>query len=218
MSRLVLYENKLLFDKEIRSKLIHKIGSGSEGICYEHNDKAYKILFSRDEMDRLCGTLDYMVHPDKIITTETIDLSSFAFPEELYVTKDWLLGYKAKLIKNNLFKEKIFHTIEDIKKFDFNTLATAYKKMLSDVDILSEEKVKIYDLTFNLIFDGTNLTGIDTCGYERVKEDIKRHNRDCLATSVDFLFCIASDNELQTRIKNDDIDSYLEAVDKQLRI
>lgn len=216
MSKLVIYDNELLFDKEIRCKLSHEIGRGSEGICYEHSDKAYKVLFSRDDI--VCDVLDYMVHPDKIITTEVIDLPSFAFPEELYVTKDWLLGYKAKLLKNNLFKEEIFHTIEDLKRIDFNALAMAYKKMLSDVDVLSEEKVKIYDLTFNLIFDGTNLTGIDTCGYERVKEDIKRHNRDCLATSVDFLFCTASDYELQTCIKNDDIDSYLEEVDRQLRI
>ena len=216
MSRLVIYDNKLLFDKEISCKLSHEIGRGSEGICYEHGDKAYKVLFSRDDM--VCDVLDYMVHPDKIITTEVIDLPSFAFPKKLYVTKDWLLGYKAKLIKNNLFKEEIFHTIEDLKGIDFNALAMAYKKMLSDVDVLSEEKVKIYDLTFNLIFDGTNLTGIDTCGYERVKEDIKRYNRDCLATSVDFLFCTASDYELQTCIMNDDIESYLEEVDKQLRI
>ena len=88
--------------------------------------------------------------------------------------------------------------------------------MLEDVDLLSKEKIKIYDLTFNLIFDGKKLTAIDTCGYERVKDDVMQDNRDCLATSIEDLFHVISDYEIKEQIKNDDIDSYLDRVNKQL--
>ena len=64
MSRLVVYDNELLFDKEIRCKLFHEIGSGSEGICYEYNGFAYKVLFDKNIMDYIGGILDYMEKPN----------------------------------------------------------------------------------------------------------------------------------------------------------
>ncbi len=216
MSRLVLYENRLLFDKEVKSKLSYKIGSGSEGVCYDHKGYAYKILFDKKEINDTCGILDYMENPSNILTVEDVDLPSFAFPKEIYATKNWLLGYKSRLIKNDLFDVKNLNSSNDLTKINFNNLAHAYKVMLEDVDLLSKEKIKIYDLTFNLIFDGKKLTAIDTCGYERVKDDVMQDNRDCLATSIEDLFHVISDYEIKEQIKNDDIDSYLDRVNKQL--
>lgn len=218
MSRLVVYDNELLFDKEIRCKLFREIGRGSEGICYEYNGFAYKVLFDKNIIDYIGGILDYMKNPSQILTVDDIDLPSFAFPEKVYATKDWLLGYKTKLIKNNLFNGEIFYSPEDLANINFNSLARAYKVMLQDVDLLSEEKIKIFDLTFNLVFDGKKLTGIDTCDYKRVKKDIKKTNRDSLAASIEDLFYMVSGYKIKASIKNNDIDSYLEDVNKQLRL
>lgn len=252
MSKLVLYDNKLLFDKEIRCKLSHEIGRGSEGICYEYDDFAYKVLFDKGIISCMSGILDYMEDPSIILTTDDINLPSFAFPEELYVVKNWLLGYKSRLIKGNLFSEKVFNSIDDLKKINFNDLAKAYKIMLQDVDLLSEEKIRIYDLSFNLAFDGKRLIGFDTCGYKKADYNIKKDNRnsvsfnsafdrkkstgidncDCenadynikkanrksLALSIEEPFYMMSDYEIDYSIKNDDIDSYLEDVDKYLRL
>lgn len=216
MNRLVFYNNKLLFDQEIKSKLVHKLGIGSEGACYEYKGSAYKIIFDKNVISNTCGVLDYMENPSNILTVDDIDLPSFVVPEEIYATKDWLLGYKSKLIKNDLFDVQNFSTLEDFSKINFNNLSKAYKMMLDDVDLLSKDKIKLYDLTFNLIFDGKKLTAIDTCGYKRVKDDVTKDNRDCLAIAIEDLFHIISDYQIDQRIKNNDIDSYLEKVNKQL--
>ena len=218
MSKLVLYENKLLFDKEIKAKLSHEIGSGSEGICYSYKEDAYKIIFDMDVINEISTILDYMKNPSQILTIDDVNLPSFVFTKEIYATKNWLLGYKTKLVRNNLFNNKIFNSVEDLEKIDFNSLAKAYKLMLEDVDLLSEEKIKIFDLPFNLTFDGKKLTGIDTCGYKRVKEDVKKCNRESLEYAIEDLFYVVSDYKIKNFIQDGDIDSYLETVDKQLRL
>ncbi len=218
MGRLVVYDSELLFNKEVKSKLFHQIGSGSEGTCYEYKGFAYKVLFDKNIISCMSGILDYMEDPNLILTVDDINLPSFAFPEQVYTIKDWLLGYKSRLIKNNLFNGEIFNLPEDLMSINFNNLAKAYKIMLQDVDLLSEEKIKIFDLTFNLAFDGKKLTGIDTCGYKRVKDDIKSANRESLSASIEELFSVVSGYTIKAFIENNDIDSYLEDVNKQLRI
>ncbi len=218
MSRLVLYDNEKLFDKDIRYKLFNEIGRGSEGICYEYKGYAYKVIFNKNIIEQTSGILDYMEDPSQILTVTDIDLPSFSFPEKVYAIKNWLLGYKSKLIKNNLFNGENFNSPEDLVNINFNNLANAYKIMLQDVDLLSEDKIKIFDLTFNLVFDGKTLTGIDTCGYKRVKDNIKKTNRDSLALAIEDLFYMISDFKIKASIKNDDIDSYLEEVNKELRL
>lgn len=218
MSRLVLYDNEILFDKDIRYKLFNEIGRGSEGICYEYKGFAYKVIFNKNIIEQTSGILDYMEDPSQILTVTDIDLPSFSFPEKVYAIKNWLLGYKSKLIKNNLFNGENFNSPEDLVNINFNNLANAYKIMLQDVDLLSEDKIKIFDLTFNLVFDGKALTGIDTCGYKRVKDNIKRANRDSLAIAIEDLFYMVSDFKIEASILNDDIDSYLEEVNKELRL
>lgn len=217
MSKLVIYDNSLLFDKEIKNKLYYELGRGCEGICYKYKGEAYKIMFDKSIIYKLIGILDYMKNPTQIITENDINLPSFAFPREIYATKDWLLGYKTKLIENNLFNTNNLLGIDDLKTIDFNALAIAYKIMLEDVDLLSKEKIEIYDLTFNLVFDGKRLTGIDTCGYKRTKNNVKYHNRKSLALAIEDMFSLVSDFEIIESIKNDDIDSYLEKVYQKIK-
>lgn len=217
MSKLVLYDNELLFYKEIKSKLSREIGRGSEGICYEYDNEAYKVMFNKTDVMKMSGILNYMEHPSKIITTQDINLPSFVFPEEVYATKDWLLGYKTRLIKNNLFSIENLIDIQDLKKIDFNALASAYKVMLDDVKLLSEARIKIYDLTFNLIFDGKKLTGIDTCGYQFVDKNIREQNEKYLSNAIVDLFRMISNYKINYSIVNNDIDSYLEKVYKKIK-
>lgn len=217
MSKLVLYNNELLFRQDIKSKLTHEIGHGSEGVCYKYDNDAYKILFSKKDIEISVGIMDYMIHPETILTTDYIDLPSFAFPKEIYATKDWLLGYKTKLVKDNLFSNENLFDIEGLKKIDFNALSKAYKIMLNDVDLLSELKIKIYDLPFNLMFDGKKLIGIDTCGYQVINKNIKKQNRDSLSSAIEELFSINSNNTIDDEIKDNNIDDYLEKVYKKIK-
>lgn len=217
MSKLVLYDNELLFQQDIKSKLSKEIGHGSEGVCYEYNNSAYKILYKKSDIEKSLGILEYMEQPSKIITAEDINLTSFAFPQEVYATKNWLLGYKTRLIKNNLFNINNFLDMNDLKKIDFNALAKAYKVMLNDVDLLSEERIKIYDLTFNLVFNGKKLTGIDTCGYKKVNKNVKHKNRNSLSFAISDLFSVISDYKIDDEIKNNNIDDYLEKVYEKIK-
>lgn len=202
----------------IQSRVFREVNSGSEGTCYEGRDKKiYKYL----DFDT---SAPYII--EEIITEEDIQLESFAFPEELYVVDDTLRGYRTKKVARDYFGDNIFD-IENITEIDFAAVAKAYRRMLEDVRLLSEEKILIFDLPFNLMFDGENLVGIDTCGYKRVNYDPLNRNIKSLNHAIEGLFklWITSPEELDKNpdkinalgdIKGTNIDEFLSRVMKMI--
>ena len=183
-------------------KLITKLGTGSEGDCFlsQKDNFVYKIL--NNYYEELIGTIYYI---DKIITTKDIDLKNFFLPEELYAIRNKLIAYKIKYVTPNLFDYN--NCVKDFKQIyniDFEKLLRSYYSILKDIEKLSDDKIKVYDLSWNLMFTGEQLIGIDTCGYSRVTEPIFDYNKFCLDEAIKDVFFDWID--LSGRFSDDTID------------
>lgn len=194
----------------IKNKIDEK-GSGSEGTVYLCDDGyAYK-LFDEDH------ELDPYIEIEDIITTEDIDLPSFAFPIELYVVNGELKGYKTKYIKKDYIS--IYNTAEGLDFFDIDidAFVRAYYKMLKDIIILSKEKISLFDLGSNLMFDGKLLYGIDTCYYKREENDTYEYNLKMFNAAIALVFdtwlCRVESYTKRLTIEEEKIADYLEKVE-----
>lgn len=193
---------------------ISELGRGSEGICFRGRDGyAYKQIDPGVSYGR-----NYEI--ENIITTETIDLPSFAFPQELYGVNNELRGYKTILVENDLFRPDNTCDISTIDTINFRNLASAYNEMAADVLTLSDAGILMYDFCFNVLFDGNKLTAVDTCGYKRVDYNPTNDNIESLNTSIEMIFSMWFETyrKVDLSIHNMDIDSYLEGVYKKLPI
>lgn len=160
---------------------IVKLGDGAEGIAYlSLNDNfVYKVLTDFEYEDKI----------EDIITCSDISLKYFILPEELYVYDNHLIAYKTRFINKNFFDKRRYN----LSDFDFDKLIKAYYNILEDVKVLSNNKIIICDLTFNLIFDGENIYAIDTCGYRKVNEkasEVYRKNKMYLDDAIKDLLSL----------------------------
>ena len=169
-----VFKNANEFNKYINAKKLTSIGYGSEGVFYQSlvDGMGYKILYP-EIID------DYK--PNNIIVASEVETNGFIFPIELFVVKGKLIGYKTSIIKQNLLDVSKF----SIYDFDFKKFKEAYKKFKIEVANLSRQKIEIYDLFNNIIYDGENIYAIDTCMYERSNEKkLLRINIDNLEWSI----------------------------------
>lgn len=212
MERQMDFKSDVTFAIYLKMKCLMSIGAGSEGECFKSNiDKdAYKIYFN-DEM--LFTGKDYDVN--KIITTHEVDLNSFAFPKQLYTVNGVLKGYRTKCVEGDLFSTESTLDISNIYNINFEALYRAYLTMKNDIETLSEKQIAIYDLPFNLMFDGQKLTAIDTCGYYKtdayVTEVFKSNleSLDLAITSIFDLWLRNEDLEPLPKGKEEDMEVYL---------
>lgn len=180
MSKIVNFNSKEEFAAYRKAKTGFMLGGGSEGYCYLGKDG----LVYKDFTDGFRSE-DYV--PEKIITADEVDNKSFAFPHTLFVVGDELVGYTSDFIKNDItrYEQLFFNGIDHI---DFDKLFEAYRVMYDDAIKLAEDGIRIYDLSFNLVFDGEKLTGVDTCGYYRAPVLECLFNTECVDDAVKNLF------------------------------
>lgn len=192
----------LLTEKGVNFK--NSIGSGAEGSCYR--SRKDNLVYKINEFDN-----EEKLNPTEVITTQDIQLNSFAFPETLFSIDNVLEGYTARYVNNDLIKK----IGEDISFIKFDSLIKAYYKMKKDVEKLSNNHIKIYDLYNNILFDGKTLTGIDTCYYSRSKENVIESNFYCLDFAVKSMvnpFFIYNDYEID---KDLDVEQYFKVLKKE---
>lgn len=159
MNKIVKFESEQAVNSYCMKKAVRELGTGSEGTCYLGNDGlAYK--------DMSDGFRSETYIPEDIITTADYQNKSFFFPHVLFVVGDELMGYTSDAVKKNLtsYRYLFDHGIDHI---DFDKLYKAYEVMYEDAIQLARDGISIYDLPYNVVFDGEKLIGIDTCGYSR---------------------------------------------------
>lgn len=182
MNKIVRFNSEEEFIAYRKSKTCEELGSGSEGTCYLGNDGlAYKDLTS--------GYQEEKYIPKNIITTSSYKNKSFAFPHVLFVVNDKLVGYTTDVVPGNIIHDDYLfeHGIDHI---DFDKLYEAYQVLHEDALQLANDGIGILDLSFNLIFDGEKLTGVDTCSYYHgTKEDCEK-NAMCVDMAVKNLFTL----------------------------
>lgn len=198
-------------NKELTTFIIGKkitlLSRVTEGICYLGEDKkVYKIL-------GVDNTTDNNYKVEEVITEDDIKLKSFAFPQELFVLDDKLVGYSADYIPNDRLGTENLNIVT-VAKMDFEKFSNAYKIMQEDVDKLSSNKILMFDLPFNVIYDGNRLVGIDTCGYKKVDYDPTEKNNDSFKFAIEGIFrlCYNDFEDPDLTFNDSDIDSYLERV------
>lgn len=166
MKSVINFKSEQELEIYLKSRKLQEIGDGSEGVCFKSkvDNLAYKIFDAYGEQGIEYG--EYNI--EDIITEADIKLESFIFPKTLLAINNQFKGYTSIFVENNQLD---FEYIEDnFYNLNINKLIKAYARILKDVIKLSEKNIVIYDLIYNLLFDGERLYAIDTCGYYKSKE------------------------------------------------
>lgn len=144
--------------------------------CDAHlfNDKTGSFSLSRD------GNCLYKVYYEKVVrekqlnidnilTSEDVLDSSYLFPRELFLDRDFLLGLKVRYYGGSFLNENNNRGSLDIK-----TLSIAYDEFLEDTDELSNQNIYIPSLDGLLLCNGTDLIVYDTCSFIKNPKNIER--------------------------------------------
>ena len=163
----------------LKGGFIKKIGEGSEGSCYLSSDGyVYKLY------DGIC---DSHINPENVITKDELDLDSFNFPREVYVVNGEVKGHKSDFFPHNKF---VFYWDSDEDfQLDYEALANAYDAFIQDIHKISEAGILLFELCYNLMFDGKRLVACDTCEYKKLNdfdfEELFLKNVDNLDYAID---------------------------------
>lgn len=204
MGNIVVYKNMAKFIDDFRPKMQKLIGRGCEGVTYTDGVDAYKMYIYNYPKNEY-----YRNDISQIITTEDYDLPSFTFPKTLYLVDKLLMGTRSTFIPNDIFHNwKQYKDIEVIRSLDFDSLISAYYKMLEDIEYLTNHGVEINDLAGNMVFDGKSLVGVDTCFYDKKSSlslkklhDYNVHGIN-VALAYYFSFLVSKYPELSTYFEN----------------
>ena len=160
------------------------IGEGAEGKCYLSNvdGYVYKVITNKNFDGQSIVNYDIK----KVITIDDIELKQYILPEELYVVDNELVGYKTRYIKEkNIFDESnSYEILKKLYELKEKVLIDAYYRILKETEMLSRKQIKICDLTYNLLFTGDQYYGIDTCGYEKVQDNLLEYNKEYLDEAI----------------------------------
>ena len=212
MANIMYFKDMIEFDYYFRNRASKKIGEGTEGVCYVGNFDAlvYKKFTQR------FTNMNYDI--SKIITTDDIKLDSFAFPETLFVCNGELLGYTTRYIAPNYFNDRYTYSTDNLMRLDFQKLKVAYNLMREDLVHLSQKRIHIYDLAYNLMFDGRNLVAVDTCNYERVNRSVYQENIESLDYALKTLFDLWTRKDERFQLDSSlEIDKYILTLERTVR-
>lgn len=205
MNKIVKFDSEQAVNAYCKKKAIRELGTGSEGTCYLGKDGiAYKDMSE--------GYRSEQYIPEDIITTADYQNKSFLFPHVLFVVGDELMGYTSDAVKYNQTSYKYLFD-NGIDHIDFDKLYAAYEVMYEDAIKLAEDGICIYDLPYNIVFDGERLYGIDTCGYYRAPVMECLNNPNYVDHAVKRLFTdyaeYVHDEKLDIRL---DVKTFLDVV------
>ena len=161
MERYKYFENLKSLDDFAKDLIIREIGEGKEGTAYLiKNNLVLKML------DGYCEPYILDSKKDSIIMQQDCDVSSFLFPKQLLISYERVQGYIMDYFPNNilLYADPYNGNINDI---DFDILLRAREQMIKDTIKLTDNKIAIGDLTFNLLFDNSRFGAIDTLDYKK---------------------------------------------------
>ena len=198
------------FNKFMIKHINKVIGSGSEGICYSGKDGyAYKIFGEEGPFKKINYKADEIVKESDF---KNKSFEHFAFPIDVYQVGDTIKSYKTiQFVGEDLFRTENTCDIETIDCINFKKLSKAYKAMVKEVFMLSDENIKIYDIGCNIMFDGDDMMGVDTCEYKKNQPNVLARNIRTYNYAIEDLFALwlGEDFDIDFKIEGTDIDSYL---------
>ncbi len=169
MGKIIFNSNEEFLNYLNRNK-IEELGRGSEGVCFASTDgNAIKVF---GDEDTLYEPFDFLIERDvsSIILDTDINIKNFLFPTDLFIVNNIVRAYKTRKVKKNVFSEEDF-----LATIDYQRLIKAYYEFLGKVIEISKKDILLFDLPYNLLFDGNKLYAVDTLDYVRRNNPIKRN-------------------------------------------
>lgn len=158
------------------------LGVGSQGACYydpKTNQvlKVFHIFFDNDN--------DYGIFED-LTQFSNITNSTFIWPIETIEYKSFVIGYTMKFVKS-----KSLYEINPLY-VNLNSFAKAINKSYKDIELLTNNDIKIYDIMYNILYSKGKINVIDTMEYSKrnvtLKENSEGFNLELKYFLVDNLF------------------------------
>ena len=160
------------------------IGEGCQGLCFldKKTNQVYKIYseYYYDLED--AGYID-----SDIMEFGQISNSTFIWPNGVIWVDDIVVGYTHSYVN-----AKNFYEFNDPFKVNLDNLSYAVYKANEDIKLLTDNGVKIYDLMYNLMYDGKRIKVIDTAdfwkGVPTYLENVEDFNDEIKMFLVDGYF------------------------------
>lgn len=158
------------------------LGVGSQGACYYDSKtnqvlKVFHIFFDND--------YDYGIFED-LTQFSNITNSTFIWPIETIEYKSFVIGYTMKFVKS-----KSLYEINPLY-VNLNSFANAINKSYKDIELLTNNDIKIYDIMYNILYSKGKINVIDTMEYSKrnvtLKENSEGFNLELKYFLVDNLF------------------------------
>lgn len=153
------------FSKQEKQALIKtwnkakRVGDGAEGICHQIDGYVYKVFN---------GDLDVYYNED--LYDEKLNLKSFLFPEEIYVSDNKVFASKTRYVEDKMSIKRVYAGILP----DIDKIKNALPQLIKDIYVLSKNDILAIDIAWrNILFDGENLYAIDTMNYIRNEKRFK---------------------------------------------
>ena len=150
----------------------YNFDGGSQGKCYRIGNKVFKIFiqFIEDDED------DMIVYDqDEILKFSSVVNNTYIFPNDVIMVGDLVVGYITDYVDAiSLYKINLLDV--EIDKFQMG-LEGATK----DIEIISNNGILSYDVTYNILYGSCGFKVIDTMEYSRTDIDnveLFRMNRE----------------------------------------
>ena len=136
--------------------------------------------------------------------------NTYIFPDDVLMLNDKIVGYTSKFVSG-----KNLQYINPLS-VNINNLMQSIKQVKEDTKLISENKIKSYDVIYNIMYDYENIAVIDTDEYNYsmlpVKDLIAKNNYSFNIGIKQFLIdnyfdeFVASNKELNDMYNSDDAD------------
>lgn len=141
-------------EQESYFKSLHYLNSGSQGECYIDKNKkmVYKLLFYYEGLTK-----------EELLRFSYIKNKTFIWPTEEIMVGQRIVGYIMPYRKvKNLYDLNPM-------SINLNDLETAITKAYTDIQLITDNSVKAYDIMYNILYSRKKFSIIDTADYSSKK-------------------------------------------------
>ena len=172
-------------------KKLKYLGEGRQGICYlrKEDNTVFKVFHDYFDNESSEYTKEFLLR------FSNIKNSTFIWPNDIITVKNEIVGYTMPYKKS-----KNLYEINPLL-VNLNILEDATIKAEEDVKLLTDNKVKLYDVRYNILYLNGTMNIIDTLEYSS-REVTYEENRQNIDEEL-MLFLV--DNYFDNFVKSDKI-------------
>lgn len=154
---------------------IHKkynFDGGSQGECYRIGNKVFKIFiqFIEDDYEEMI-----VYDQDEILKFSSVANNTYIFPSDVIMVGDIVVGY----ITDYVDAISLYKT--DLLDVEMDKFQVALAGTTKDIEIISNNGILSYDVTYNILYGSCGFKVIDTMEYSQTDIDsveLFRMNRE----------------------------------------